>query len=52
MRDTELLNAYVDMMGVGRNEQDDPDFLFERERAADDDVGPVPQAPFPLDPPR
>lgn len=52
MRDTELLNAYVDMMGVGRNEQDDPDVLFERERSAGDDVGPKPQAPFPLDPPR
>ena len=52
MGDTELLNAYADMMGVGRNEQDDPDTLYERERAAGDDVGPMPQAPYPLDPPR
>jgi hypothetical protein len=48
----EVLNAYVDMMGVGRNEQDDPFFLFERERGEGDDVGPQPQAPFPLDAPR
>ena len=52
MSDTELLSSYADMMGVGRNEQDDPDVLFERERTAGDDVGPLPQAPFPLDPPR
>lgn len=48
----EDLNAYVDMMGVGRNEDDDPFFLFERERAAGDDVDARPQAPFPLDAPR
>ena len=48
----EALNAYIDMMGVGRNEEDDPFFLFERERGEGDDVGPQPQAPFSLDPPR
>jgi hypothetical protein len=48
----EQLNAYVDMMGVARDEQGDPDVLFERERSAGDDVGPQPQAPFPLGPPR
>lgn len=52
MDDPEALNAYVDMMGVGRNEGGDPFFPREREREPGDDVGPVPQAPFPLDPPR
>lgn len=52
MGDPEDLNAYVDMMGVGRNEEGDPFFLFERERGDGDDAGPTPEAPFPLDPPR
>jgi hypothetical protein len=52
MDDPELLNAWIDMMGVGRNEQNDPDFLFERERGQNDDTGERPTAPFPLDPPR
>lgn len=52
MDDPELLNAYVDMMGVGRDELGNPRKLLERERAPGDDVGPTPQAPFPLDAPR
>lgn len=52
MEHNEALNAYVDMMGVARNEEDDPYFPLERERGEGDDVGPQPQAPFPLEPPR
>lgn len=52
MNDPEALNTYIDRMGVGRNEQGDPYLVAERERGAGDDVGPSPQAPFPLDPPR
>lgn len=52
MEHNEALNAYVDMMGVGRNEDDDPYLPLERERGEGDDVGPQPRAPFPLDAPR
>jgi len=48
----EMLNAYIDMMGVGRDEQDDPFALAERERTAADNAGAQPQAPFPLEPSR
>lgn len=52
MNDPEALNEYVDMMGVGRNERNEPFSPVERERDEGDDVGVFPQAPFPLDPPR
>jgi hypothetical protein len=46
----EDLNAYIDMMGVGRNVEDDIDELHEKERTGADIPGPTPQAPFPLAP--
>lgn len=52
MEDPEMLNAYIDMMGVGRDEQGDPFALPERERTAADNAGAQPQAPFPLEPAR
>jgi hypothetical protein len=52
MSDPEMLNLYVDMMGVGRNENGDPTMPVETERGPGDDVGPAPSAPFPLEAPR
>jgi hypothetical protein len=51
MGNAEDLNAYIDMMGVARDLDDDPFFLYGTERDANDNAGPQPQAPFPLDPP-
>lgn len=51
MKNPEDLNAYIDMMGVGRNVVDDIADLHEKERTTTDIPGPTPQAPFPLDPP-
>ncbi|MFN0126728.1 MAG: LodA/GoxA family CTQ-dependent oxidase [Verrucomicrobiales bacterium] len=50
MGDPEDLNAYIDMMGVGRNVVDDIDDLHEKERTSADIPGATPQAPFPLTP--
>lgn len=50
MEHPEDLNAYIDMMGVGRNVVGDIDDLHEKERTATDIPGATPQAPFPLDP--
>ncbi len=52
MNHPEMLNTYIDMMGVGRDEQGDPFALLERERTAADNAGAQPQAPFPIEPPR
>ncbi|NER97483.1 MAG: hypothetical protein F6J86_27150 [Symploca sp. SIO1B1] len=53
MKNNEDLNAYIDMMGIGRDLENDPFFLYETERDSDDNApDETPQAPFPLDPPQ
>jgi hypothetical protein len=52
MREPEDLNAYVDMMDVGRNFEGDPFNLFGTERDGNDNAGPTPGQPFPLEPPQ
>ena len=51
MSNAEDLNAYIDRMGIGRDLEDDPFYLYGTERDSSDDVGARPVAPFPLDPP-
>jgi hypothetical protein len=48
--DPEWLNAYIDMMEIGRDLEGDPTTLFGSERDANDDAGNAPVAPFPLEP--
>jgi hypothetical protein len=50
IRDPEWLNAYIDMMEIGRDVEGDPTSLFGSERDANDDAGNAPVAPFPLEP--
>ena len=50
MDDPEDLNAYIDMMGIGRDLDDDPFFLYGTERDSNDDAGAKPETPFALDP--
>jgi hypothetical protein len=45
----EWLNAYMDMMEIGRDVENDPTFLHGTERDANDDTGNIPVAPFPLE---
>ncbi len=52
MDNAEDLNAYIDMMGIGRNLENDPFFLIGTERDSNDNAGERPEAPFPLDPPQ
>ena len=52
MGDPEDLNAYIDMMGIGRDLEDDPFFLHGTERDSNDNAGARPEAPFPLEPPQ
>ncbi|TYC68291.1 hypothetical protein FMN63_11450 [Stappia sp. BW2] len=52
MGNPEDLNAYIDMMGVARDLDDDPFFLFGTERDGNDDAGAQPQPPFLLDAPQ
>jgi hypothetical protein len=51
IRDPEWLNAYIDMMEIGRDVDSDPTSLHGTERGANDDAGEAPVAPFPLEPP-
>ncbi|MDA9406497.1 MULTISPECIES: LodA/GoxA family CTQ-dependent oxidase [unclassified Bradyrhizobium] len=46
----EWLNAYIDMMEVGRDLEGSPRSLDGTERDGNDDVGDAPTAPFPLEP--
>lgn len=48
--DPEWLNAFIDMMEVGRDLEADPTTLSGTERDGNDDVGNAPTAPFPLEP--
>ena len=48
--DPEWLNAYIDMMEIGRNLEGDPTSLDGTERDSNDDAGDAPVAPFPLEP--
>ena len=48
--DAEWLNAYIDMMEIGRNLEGDPTSLDGTERDGNDDAGNAPVAPFPLEP--
>lgn len=48
--DPEWLNAYIDMMEIARDVDDDPLFPHGSERDANDEAGAVPVAPFPLEP--
>jgi hypothetical protein len=52
MSNPEDLNAYIDMMGIGRDLDNDPFFLYGTERDANDNAGARPEAPFPLEPPQ
>lgn len=52
MGNPEDLNEYIDMMGIGRNTEDDIFFLKGTERRSSDNAGDTPTAPFPLDPPQ
>lgn len=45
----EWLNAYIDMMEVGRDIENDPTFLHGTERDGNDNAGNTPVAPFPLE---
>lgn len=51
MRNPEDLNAYIDMMDIGRMPSDDIDTINGTERDNNDTAGATPEAPFPLDPP-
>jgi hypothetical protein len=46
----EWLNAYMDMMEIGRNLGGNPKSLSGTERDGNDDAGNTPVAPFPLEP--
>jgi hypothetical protein len=46
----EWLNAHIDMMEIGRDLENDPEFLNGTERDDNDDAGAIPVAPFPLEP--
>jgi L-lysine epsilon oxidase-like protein len=48
--DPEWLNAYIDMMEIGRDLEGDPTTLSGTERGGNDDAGNAPAAPFPLEP--
>jgi hypothetical protein len=48
--DPEWLNAYIDMMDIGRDVDNNPDALRGAERDGNDNAGDAPVAPFPLDP--
>jgi hypothetical protein len=48
--DPEWLNAYIDMMEIGRNLGGNPKSLSGTERDGNDDAGNAPAAPFPLEP--
>ena len=50
MSDPEWLNAYIDMMEIGRNVEDDPTALHGTERDGNDNAGDTPVAPFSLEP--
>nr|CAA6830740.1 MAG: Unknown protein [uncultured Thiotrichaceae bacterium] len=50
MNNSEDLNAYIDIMDIGRALDGDPDFLHGTERDSSDNAGSRPQAPFPLEP--
>jgi len=50
MNNPEDLNAYIDMMEVGRDANSDPFNLVGTERDPGEDVGDTPAAPFPLKP--
>ncbi|MDB2439456.1 LodA/GoxA family CTQ-dependent oxidase [Hellea sp.] len=50
MDNNEDLNAYIDMMGVGRKTGANLNKLRATERDQNDIPGPIPTAPFPLDP--
>lgn len=52
MSNPEDLNAYIDMMEIGRNTENDVFFLKGTERTSADNAGTQPTAPFPLDPPQ
>lgn len=49
-RDPEWLNAYVDMMEIGRDVGSGPFSIIGTERVAADEAVDPPQAPFPLEP--
>lgn len=50
IREPEWLNTYIDMMEIGRDVENDPEFLQGTERDGNDDAGGTPVAPFPLEP--
>jgi hypothetical protein len=51
IRDPEWLNAYIDMMDIARDVENDPTYLHGTERDGNDNSGNAPVAPFPLQPP-
>jgi hypothetical protein len=50
IRDPEWLNAYIDMMEIGRDVENDPALLHGKERDSNDEAGDTPVRPFPLEP--
>ena len=52
MGDPEDLNAYIDMMDIGRDKDNDPFYLYGTERDSNDNAGGKPKAPFPPKPPK
>lgn len=50
IREPEWLNTHIDMMEIGRDVENDPEFLQGTERDGNDDAGGTPVAPFPLEP--
>lgn len=48
--DPEWLNTHIDMMEIGRDVENDPQFLQGTERDGNDNAGGTPVAPFPLEP--
>jgi L-Lysine epsilon oxidase N-terminal len=50
IRDPEWLNAYIDMMDIGRDVENDVTYLHGAERDGNDNAGAAPVAPFPLGP--
>ena len=49
MKESEDLNAYMDMMGIARDTDDDKTFLYEKERNNNDNAGEEPEK-YPLRP--